>query len=781
LNELSTALCEREPIHIPGAAQSHGVLLALQATDRGAQGDVRVVAASVPARAAGADGLQGFLDARSAALVSEALAAAGARQDDVLLGTLRDGDGRAWSGVLHADARGTSLLELEPDPPRDSAAWPLLAGLNRGLADIQRQDGITKACEATARAFSALTGFDRVMVYRFHPDWTGAVEAEIVLSSQGEGHEPADSYLGLMFPASDIPAQARALYVANGVRLIPDAAVAPLPLTRFDGDDAPIDLTRAVLRAVAPVHLRYLANMGVRASMSVAVTTPRGALWGLVACHHLRGPLQVGPDLRQAAEMLARALSWRISELDESRTRRQVARMREHAAPLLAVVSDPLAPGSQPALDAFCAECKADALALLPAAHGAFGPVRAGMAPGNADLAALAAWLDRSQPGDRLVTDRLFALLDTPLAARLGKAGDLAPAGLLALRLAGPQSGWLLLLRREWRHVVTWAGDPRKQPEPGRPAMAGSVLPLSPRASFAAWTEEIAGRSAAWSEADIATAVALRDAVAEILVRRSAEIERNNAELRRRNEETRFFADAAAHDLKEPLWQIQVLSGLVKEQIEDLPRDVPPAPEAVSDLLEMMGSVVGSSARMRATIDDLTQLAVAGRDPERTVRVRLRDIVEEALDDLGRGPRARAANEALISLDGMGEACVGCDPLQIRRVFQNLLSNAFKYRDPQRRLAIRISVDGPAEPRPGDRLRIFVADNGLGFDPRYSTRLFEPFRRFPAEAAAGTEGLGLGLAICQRIVLAHGGTIEASSGDGEGARFCFTLAEPTVP
>jgi light-regulated signal transduction histidine kinase (bacteriophytochrome) len=134
-----------------------------------------------------------------------------------------------------------------------------------------------------------LTGFDRVMVYRFDPDWNGEVVAE-------ERRDDLEPFLGLHFPASDIPAQARALYLRNWLRLIPDARYAPVPLVpeRNPHDGRPLDLGASTLRSVSPVHLEYLANMGVIASMSVSLVD-RGRLWGLIACHHYAGPHRPTP------------------------------------------------------------------------------------------------------------------------------------------------------------------------------------------------------------------------------------------------------------------------------------------------------------------------------------------------------------------------------------------------------------------------------------------------------------------------------------------------------
>ena len=260
--------------------------------------------------------------------------------------------------------------------------------------------------------------------------------------------------------------------------------------------------------------------------------------------------------------------------------------------------------------------------------------------------------------------------------------------------------------------------------------------------------------------------------------------------MRRRNETIRFFADAATHDLKEPLWQIQVLCGLIRDGLaqlfgppaaDALPRH--PAHEALAreaaglDMETMSGLVVGSAGRMRAMIDDLARFAVAGRDPDRAESVPLRRLADEALADLGEP--LRAAPDATVDLRGLDGIAVRCDPLQLRRVFQNLFSNALKYRHRSRPLVLAARAE-----RAGSLVRVSVEDNGVGVDPSELSTLFEPFRRFRRDGAAADEGLGLGLSICQRIVSAHGGAMEAVPLH-PGSRFAFTVQDhdadgPTV-
>lgn len=777
------AACDREPIHNPGAVQPHGVLLALQSPS----GTAQVTAASAPPDAPGAaPALTAWLDDDASARVGDLLSGA-ERLEDVLITDLAGRAGQRWDGVLHVEPQGLSLLELERAGRFGPVAGQrsLLDLLSAGLAGIQRTDDVVAACDSAVRSYRHLTGFDRVMAYRFHPDWSGEVIAES-LAAPEEGIA-VEAYFGLRFPATDIPAQARALYAANGLRLIPDVRAQPAAISRLDGSADAIDLSRAVLRAVAPVHLHYLENMGVRASMSVAITLPDGTLWGLIACHHRQGPLHVPGEARRAAAILATALSWRVSLCEREAARQATGRLLAGAVSLLDILAEPLAglPAEED-LAGLAREVAADGLALRPASTAGVR-LRGGVLPPELLLDELCGWLEThvapSAAGTTaepvLVTDRLPELAPGPLARALRTEPGLPACGLVALPLAGPGSGWLLLFRRELRQLVHWAGDPRRSEQ-----ALSAPTPLSPRASFESWQQEVAGRSAVWSQAELAAAAALRDAVADSLLRRGRQIERSNVELRRRNEETRFFADAAVHDLKEPLWQIQVLSGVARQGLEDLERGAAGSdeateeapPPALPELVQMLDQIGSSAERMRDMLSDLNRLAAAGRELRRGERHRLRDLAQEAFSDLVGDEVERAAAD--VSFEALGEMALSCDGREIRRVFQNLLSNALKYRDPSRDLRVVLRAEGPVLPRPGETVTILVEDNGLGFEPALAERLFEPFRRFPPPGAAETDGLGLGLAICQRIVLAHGGSIGAMCRPGQGACFHFTLPEP---
>ncbi len=349
------------------------------------------------------------------------------------------------SVILVAEASAQRLAEqLRAAPPNLFAAAQLLA------------DGVAR-----------LAGYDRVMVYRFHPDWSGEVIAE-------RRRPDLPPYLGLRYPASDIPSQARALYARTPMRVVADTEDVPQPLRH--GGDQPPDLSRAVLRSVSPMHVQYLRNMGVRASMSVSLMH-RGRLWGLLACHHGR-PRLPAAGLRAALVALAEPFGGLLERVDQA----AAARRQDSIAALRRAVLDAHDPEGLLAR----LMLRRDGLAFAAGADGAAwvdgtNLIAVGLAPDPATLRRLAA---EARAGAEAEVIRL----------RLPPAAPhrLLPAGMLGVLL--PQ-GWLALFRREEAQEVHWGGDPAK------PVEAGSGGRLSPRRSFGLWKEQVRGACRPWDDA----------------------------------------------------------------------------------------------------------------------------------------------------------------------------------------------------------------------------------------------------------------------------------------
>ena len=297
--------CANEPIRSPGAIQPHGVLLALREPD--------LVVEMASANAAELFGHE-VLGADIDDLLGEVAADWLRKVDHGLVSSpslrvrFRDGE---IDLIAH---RAGALLITEWEPvaagPQSDQAWH--SRLPQVLQRLSTADTLADLVASLVTDVRALTAFDRVMIYRFDPQWNGEVIAE-------DRRDDLEPFLGLHYPAADIPAQARALYEHNWLRLIPDATYASVSLTPAlnPSDGLPWDLSAAVLRSVSPVHLEYLANMGVKASMSVSLLD-RGRLWGLIACHHYQGPHRPAYNDRTVAEFLGRTASVLLASKTEA-------------------------------------------------------------------------------------------------------------------------------------------------------------------------------------------------------------------------------------------------------------------------------------------------------------------------------------------------------------------------------------------------------------------------------------------------------------------------------
>lgn len=536
--------CDREPIHIPGSVQPHGALLVLAEdtlTIRRASAnatsfvgvDAAALIGSPLARALGPDGAELVTTAvrristvRIGPLVLDLTGLA----DDVV--TVRTCD-----LTLHRNAPGEIILEIEENLPVEPTRLDVPGALLR-LQSAPNGSLLQQGVVEVAR----LTGFERVMLYRFNALGDGEVLAEQLADT-------AESYLGLHYPGSDIPRQARELYRRQWLRLIVSSDYVPSPLLP-QGEHEPVDLSHAALRSVSPVHLQYLRNMGVASSMSMSVVV-EDQLWGLILCHGSTAH-RVPSALRTACENIAQFISLQV----ESRTvtARLTAELRTQRlrTALIDQITNPV-----PALGLVAGSDDAVTAVGLLDILGADGA--AGRLQGHTVV--IRNVLD-ARTADRLV-DVLRAedgpagpegwstsslRVDAPAAARLlDEAGINTVAGLLlSPRPAGADDNYLLWVRREVEQTVNWAGEPTVKHQSGS---------LSPRASFALWREQVRDQSAPWQSVDV-------DAVADVA-------EAVSAQLRRLEE--RRLAEAAVRDVQLFHREHEIADALQRAMLPDLP------------------------------------------------------------------------------------------------------------------------------------------------------------------------------------------------------------------
>lgn len=740
-SQADLSACESEPIATPSAIQPFGALLAVD-DETG-----RILAASANAGEIIGRPTASLLNGRV-----ESIFGPGSFQR--LRGLVRPEAELSESYVesVHVNgidtdfdlfahrADGVLLIELEPAQLQSATEVEAFFGaVRRAVADLQNAPTVERVCDVAADAVARLSGYDRVMVYRFDANWNGEVLAE-------RHADDMSPFLGLHYPASDIPRQARELYRRNLLRLIPDARYEPVPLLPPVNplSNVPIDLSLSVLRSVSPVHLEYLENMGVRATLTASLLK-HGQLWGLIACHH-RTPFHPAFRVRVACELVARTASLQITALEDAGENAYRLRLRTLQPLLLDAVDR---------RGEFTEAISNDALLQIVEASGAAiktegEPILVGTTPRMRDVRAILAWL---QERDGAEGDRPFATDCLPLDNPDFTAIKDSACGLLAVPLSTTRGGWLLWFRPEVIRNVSWGGEPTK------PVLDDGKR-ISPRKSFEIWKEVVSLHSTPWESSQVDAAVELRRLVSDVMMRRAREYAHLNAQLARSNQELESFAYVASHDLKEPLRGIHHYAQFL---VDDY------APQLDQHGKEMLASIAGLAQRMERQIQSLLDLARVGSDEEYE---RVTDANE-------------ALTEALQMLDGrLSGVDVRCDRLprvqiafaRLREIFINLIGNAIKYNDkPQKWVEISTSASTKT-PDDGERgLATFVVrDNGIGIREKHYESVFRMFKRLHARDAFGG-GTGAGLAIARKIVEQQGGAMWVESIPGEGSAFYFSI------
>jgi two-component system, chemotaxis family, sensor kinase Cph1 len=722
--------CDREPIHQPGTIQPFGVLFVLTEPSLTVTQVSENVGEHLRLRVEEVLGkpLASLLDPASVAAVKEALLEERWHDLNPLQITAH---GKQFDGIVHRHG-GAAILELEPNPgPALAMAHPFRAALIR----LQRVVTSGELAEVVVQQMRRVTGFDRVMFYRFHEDGHGSVDAE----AKDPTLEP---YLGLHYPASDIPVQARQLYYKNWLRLIFDSKAKPsrvVPTLRPD-TGGPLDLGFSVLRSVSPIHLEYMANMGVRASMSISLVV-RDRLWGLISCLNHSGPHRVSQETRMACEFLGRLTSLQLAALDDSDQLAQRAGRRAPEEDLARAMRE--SPAEVNVLEALLS-CPKELMGIVKAGGVAVvsgGEVTTrGQTPPHALIQEIAAWVDDAEGLRPFATDSLSRLFP-----RVEEAGDVA-SGLLTFALPGGSRRRLLWFRPELIQTVSWGGDPNK------PVAALPGDRLRPRHSFALWREEVRLRSHPWTPSNLEAADELQRRAIEVDLQRRVLSEQRA--VRARDD----LLAVVSHDLRSPL------SGILLESDVLMLRPTPLEPELRARMLR--GSVERirrSASHMKALTDDLLDLATieAHRFALHLQLVETRGLVEEASQIAS--ALAQAKRIALVT-QLIDTPRLQADPERILRVFSNLLGNAIKFTPEGGKITVRAE-------RRGDDLSIAVADTGPGIPAENLPHLFDRYWK-----AAGTNkpGSGLGLYIASGIIEAHGGKLSAESSSA-GARFIFTL------
>ena len=656
-------LCDREPIRIPGAIQPHGLLLVCDRDDLTVIGGAGALEHTF-----GPDWLGRPLTRLIAHPLADKLAAA--RLDHpVFTGRLaiRDGVEMDASILLSGDRL---LVQLEPA----GEGWQDTAGslmwLEGMAGAFERAIDLRELCNSAADVFREITGFDRVMVYKFLDDDSGVVVAE----ARAEG---LHSFLHHHFPATDIPVQARSLYIRNRVRVIPDVAYAPAPLRPDDRGLQALDLSDMDLRSVSPIHVQYLKNMGVAASASISIVKD-GVLWGLIACHN-HTPRGLSQPARLACQTLGAALARQVRAKEEAETYRERLRLRlaeDTALARLAAQPDASILLGE-AADDLCRMIDADGFAVV----GAEGAQCAGHCPDIATVKALAAWV---RDGGHVLPVRTASLDKLYPGARAYQ--DVA-SGLLGLVIYADDPIVLLWFRAEARQIVEWAGNPHKD------SRADPMAELTPRASFEAWTEEVRGRARPWTAVEVEAAQRLSRGLAE--ARQGRRIRELNRQLSATVAEKDKLLVQKEHLLREVNHRIQNSLQLVAAFL---------SMQARAEKNEALTAHLGEAQRRLSAVALVHRRLYSDDNTERVDLARyLEELIGEMKISMGEAWSAGVALDlAPVSLPADAAVNVGL-------ILTELIINATKYAYGGQPGPVSIAVE-----QHGSRFRLIVADRGVG-------------------------------------------------------------------
>ncbi len=738
IQNVNVTRLKEAPIHISSQVQSHGILIVLKEPEL----EILQVSSNVStlfgisAEQMLQKPLEEFIDSFQIGRLKDVMRS---ENLDFINPTkvwvrLKGDDYIIFDAVFHRNSEGFLILELEPAISQENIPFLSFYHLVRAsINELQETVNLRDFCQIIVREVRKITGFDRVMLYKFDEDGHGSVIAEEKLESQ----EP---YLGLHYPESDIPKPARKLFCSNWIRLIPDTHSEPVAVVPAYNpiSQRPLDLTNSTLRSASACHIEYLHNMGVGASLTISLIKDQ-KLWGLIACHH-ESPKFVPYELRKACEFMGRVIFSEISAREETEDYDYRMKLAHIQSTLLEYISqeenfiDGLVKHEPNLLDltnaSGAAVCVGSKYTLI------------GETPKEEDLNVLIQWLRNNVEEEVFHTDSL------PLIYSGAERFKNVASGMLAIPIS--KRNYVLWFRPEVIQTVNWGGDPNKAFEVNE---SEGNLRLCPRKSFELWKETVSLKSLPWKKVEIKAALELRKAIVNIVLRQADELAQLAHDLELSNSELKKFAYVASHDLQEPLNQVanyvQLLEMRYNSKLDE-------------DAKDFISYAVQGVSLMQTLIDDV--LAYSKVDMQ-AVEFQITDVetpLQRALSNL----RGRITESgAVITQDPL--PTLMADKTQLMQLFQNLIANAIKFRS-DKPPKIHLSAS-----QLEDNWLFSVKDNGIGIDPRFSERIFVIFQRLHTRDEY--QGTGMGLAICKKIIECHRGRIWVESELGEGATFYFTI------
>ncbi len=615
--------------------------------------------------------------------------------------------------------------------------------LARAIRRIQNITSWDRLFSETAGIIKQLTGYDRVMVYKFDRDYHGTVIAEA-------RNAHLESFEGLRYPHTDIPRQARELYLTNRVRLISGVSDVPSRIQISESVDGGtfLDLTHATGRGVSPVHLEYLGYMGVNNSLSVAIIM-EGKLWGLFALHHY-SPRTIDYGTRNVLQFIGQIFSGHLALHAASRYQEQVLERNlvrlsigEHITNTHDIFEG-LTTGEDNLLNLF-----GGVVGAAICFEGRFELY--GDCPPKEDVTELMDNVNKQAHHEH----QLHFASDSIAKSfpQFEQHCDNA-AGVLAIYLNPSYQDWICWFRPGISKEISWGGDPQRTMVVSGP----DTRRMGPRQSFARYIETVEGCSAEWADNDIETALALRITVINSMLQRYVEVREINERLQKAYEDLETFSYTVSHDLRAPLRAINGYAEILEEDYQD---------QLDEEAGELIAGIQRGVTQMNNFITDILELSRVGSKGLETTLVELNPLLKEILHEVRGGSPGKS--EISITVDPNLPSLQG-DTRLLRQLYVNLLHNAVKYAQPDDEGQVSIEVGARQEPRM-NKIVYTVSNTGPAIPDEYKRTVFEMFTRL-SSSHDQEEGSGVGLAIVERIVHRHNGKIWITD-DLKGVTFNF--------
>lgn len=724
--------CEHEPIHIPGKIQPHGFLI-------GVSSDWKIDFCT--------DNISGFINlSHTEALGKNFDAVFGSEAKQQILTYLATDKiqnvfplemtllGKSFQVSIHT-SHGICILEAEPQFPDKEKLADVYTQTIQFVTQMNKTKSLKDLCALVAEGTREITGYDRVMIYRFDEQYNGEVFAE----SCREDLEP---FLGLHYPHTDIPVQARELYIKNQLRLIVDIDYIPVPIfTVDDEENKNLDLSLSILRSTSPIHVEYLKNMGVGATLTISLMH-HDRLWGLIACHHY-SKKNISPEIRLAAKLQGEFIT---SQIDIRQSNDEFINAQKTTLALESLTSLEV-PILQESLEKIVVSpqlldiCNAAGVCIV--SRNKF--YKNGLTPSDEEIASIISQITSQNNLELFSTNKLHNHIS-------GISQNTNVAGIIYHSLGN--NDHIIWFRPETVSEINWGGDPEK-------SIIKDQNGLHPRNSFDIWKQIVKNQSIRWEQYEINASVqyahTLHNHLIMIMLSEEEEKYRNQSEiLKETNSELENINWISTHDLQEPLRKIQMITSKMLTEPNII------STESISNSLKRISK---SASRMRGLLEDILKYTRIKNTRDTLQKVNLNEVLKATLKEMKETIKEK---NAVVEYENLPE--VYAIVFLMQQLFINILQNSLKYASTERTPIIKITAS--QEPVIMHYLYkvhchwIRFSDNGIGFEQEYAQSIFKVFTRLHHQEQY--TGSGIGLALCKKIMQTVGGDIHAEGKLNQG-------------